>query len=81
MQVAHMHGIACDVEREVIGFAIGQPWFDATSGHPHAKTARMVIPAIVGASKAALRVNVAPKLSAPNHKSIVQKSALSEIGD
>ena len=68
-----------DVVGEVVGLAVDGAAFEAAAGHPHREAARMMVAAVVLRREAALRVNRAAELAAPDHERFVEHAALLEI--
>src|SRR5262245_48409533 len=63
-------------EAEVVGGPVGLASSDASPGHPHAESARiMVSPAV-----SALAGRRAAELAAPDHERFVEQASLLEIG-
>lgn len=40
VQIMHMHGILRDVEAKIVALTVGEAWFHATTGEPHAEAVR-----------------------------------------
>src|SRR5436309_1768044 len=67
VKVADMDGVLDDVVRHLIRLPVNKARLHSAPGQPHAEAARMMVPAIVFLSEAALAINRAPKFTAPNH--------------
>ena len=81
MQVAHVDGVLDDVVRELVGLAVDGPALDAGAGGPDAEIARVVVAAVVGLGQAALRVDRAAELAAPDDQRVVEHAALLQVLD
>ena len=66
-----------DVEREVVGLAVGKARLHAAAGEPHGEGVRMVVAAVV----AALDHRRAAEFAAPDDQGILEQPALLEILD
>ena len=77
MNIVDMHRILGRKVTKIVRHAVGGPGFDAATCHPHRKTVRMVIPAVIGAG--ALRNGGASKFAAPEDKRVLEQSAPSKV--
>src|SRR5262245_30025459 len=81
LKVTHVHGVADNVVREVVSFSPYRSTLHSPSGHPKAKTARMMIAAMVCRSQLTLRIYRPAKFPTPAHQSAVEQSPRFEILD
>src|SRR5204863_10163034 len=65
VQIVHVDRVLDDVIAEVVGFSVGHPSFNATSGEPDGEAARMMVAAVVVLGERALRINCTPEFAAP----------------
>src|SRR5690606_37615849 len=72
MQVMYMHGVLNNVISEVISLAVYDPRLHASTGHPDAKAAGMVVAAIVVPLQLTRGVVGAAKFAAPDYERFVQ---------
>ena len=79
VEVADMHGVLDDVVAVVVGFAIFDPPFYTAAGHPHGKTATVVVASVVVLGQLALGVDCAAKFTAPDDERIIKHAALLEV--
>ena len=78
VQVTDVDRVLDDVVAEVICCAVGDPSAHTSTRHPNAEAATVVI---TPSPQLALAIGATAKLSAPDHKRVVQQTALLEIGD
>src|SRR6476469_7048277 len=76
VEIADVDRIFGDVVREVVGLTEHCAAFEAAAGHPHREATRVMIAAVVLCREAALRVDGAAKLAAPNDECFVKHAAL-----
>ena len=81
VEVADVDGVFDDVVGEVVGFAVDRAAFDAAAGHPHGEAAGVMVAAVVFFAEAALGVDRAAELAAPDDERVVEQAALLEILD
>ena len=74
-----MHLVLGSVVAELIGGTVGDAGFHAPSGHPHGEAVRMVV-ASPGLAHH-LGDRSASKFATPDDESVVEQSALFEIGN
>src|SRR5687767_9765863 len=79
VEIVHVYAALVDVVAEVVGAAMDVAGFDPAAGHPDRKTARMMIAPVDAARSAALRVDGAAELAAPDHQGVVEEPALGQI--
>src|SRR3954447_15306360 len=79
VEVMHVHAVLHDVVTVLARLAVHGAGLCAAARHPKAEAARMMIPAVVGFGKLALRIVRAAKLAAPDHESIVEQPALLQV--
>ncbi len=79
LQIVDMHGILDDVVAIVVGLPDADAGLDSTSGHPHGKTARMMVAAVVRVCQLALAVDGPAEFATPHHESLIQKPSLLQI--
>src|ERR1700722_15954693 len=80
VEIAHVHRIANGVVAVLVRLTVGNSPVRAAARQPNGEAARMMIPPVVGFGKAALTVNRAPELPAPDHERIVQHATSLQIG-
>ena len=78
MDVHAMPILFDDVVAPVVGLAVSQAALDSGSGHPDGKTPRVMVTAKVR-RVAALAIDRAPKLAAPDDQCVFQEASLFEV--
>lgn len=81
LEIVNVHRVLCHVVAEVVGGTVTRSWLDPGPGHPESKTARMMIPAIVGLGELSLGVICSSKLTAPDDQSIFEQATVLKIVD
>ena len=81
VEIPDVHRVLDDVVAKLVGGSVQRATFGSASGHPHGKTPRMVIPAIVLFRNTALAVDGTTEFTAPNDERVVEQATLLEIGD
>ena len=73
IQFVQVYRVLGDVIAEIIGFSVGDPFFDSAACHPHAKVTGMVIPSVVLPCEFSLTVDCSPEFTAKHHQRILEK--------
>ena len=81
VEIPDVVGVPGDVPGEVIGFTEYRARFDTRAGEPDGEAAAVVIPAGDGGVGAALGVDGAAELAAPDDEGVFEQAALFEIED
>ena len=70
IQVVNVHGVLRNVVAVVIRCPKREAFLDSGSGQKYGEATGMVIPAVIGSSKFALRINRSSKLTTPNDQGV-----------
>ena len=81
VEIIDMDRIFGDVVAEFVGGSEFDSPSDATAGHPHRKTLRVVIAAVVGFGESTLAVNGPSEFPSPNDECRVEESPLLKVLD
>src|SRR5688500_5567716 len=82
LQVVHVHAVLGRVEAEVVRRTVGEARLDAPARHPERERIRVMIATpLFEIINLPLKKRRAPKLAAPDHKRVVEQSALLQIAD
>ena len=82
LEIVDVDGVGEDIDAEVIGFAVGDAWFDAPAGHPRGVSVGVMVPAPAFAVvEFALDERGATEFAAPDDESILEETEALEILD
>ena len=81
IQVVNVHGVLRNVVAVVIRCPKREAFLDSGSGQKYGEATGMVIPAVIGSGKFALRINRSSKLTTPNDQGVFKQAALTQVGD
>ena len=82
LEIVDMDGVGEDIDAEVIGFAVGDAWFDATAGHPRGVSVGMVVAAPAFAVvEFALDERGATEFAAPDNERVIEETEALEVFD
>ena len=81
VEIVDVDGVFDDIITHLVGFAVGEAFFDAAAGGPEAEAARVVIAAVVGFGEIALGVDGAAEFAAEDDEGIVEEAALFKVLD
>ena len=82
VKVVHVHAILDRLETELVSSAIDRTTFDAPTGHPHAKTVRVVVAPVRcydGCAVGDLNPWRPAELATPDDKGLIEHAALLEV--
>ena len=79
LQIVNVDSIFGDVDAVVVGPPPGHAALNASTSHPHGKTAWVMIAAVVCFRQAALRVDRPTELAAPDNQRVIEHASLLEI--
>lgn len=74
-----MHRIFYYVIAEIIRFPIAKTCFYTRAGHPHGKTAGMMVPAVICRCQLTLRIHGTAELATPYNQRILQQTSSFEV--
>ena len=70
-----------DVVAEIIGFPVGRPSLHASTCHPHAEIAGMMVSSVVFTGKLALAIHGTSEFTTEDDQGILEEAALLEVLD
>src|SRR5438132_1489936 len=76
VKVVHAHAVTCGFPANFVSFAVRDSTFHSATGHPDEKPVRVVVPTI-----AFFGDGHAAELATPNDESLVEETALLQIGE
>ncbi len=81
LEVVYMHGVFHDVVAEGVGGSVDGTRPRSPTRHPHGKTPRVMVPAVISSGEFSLAVVGAAKFPAPNHQGVFEKASLLKVGE
>ena len=82
LEVVDVNAVLRHVVAEVVGFAVIEATFDASTGHPQTEISRMVITTVASpVIHISLAKDCASEFAAPDHQGVFEQSSLSQILD
>src|SRR5262249_17369446 len=81
VEVVDVDRVLDDVIAEIVGLAVTDAGFDASTSHPHRVIASVMIAAVIVLLDFALAVNGAPEFAAPQDESVIEQPAGLKIFD